>query len=70
MLKQVEEENLSFFLLLITDIINADSMAVVLGDKVDLFEKAFNKKLENDKVLLEGVIYRKKQVLPKLEEKL
>lgn len=67
-LKQIDEEDLSLFLLLITDIVNANSMSIALGEKADVVEEAFGIKLEDDKALLEGVISRKKQVLPQVEE--
>lgn len=63
----IKEDDINFFMLLITDIVNANSMAIVLGDRADLAEKAFNKKLENDKMFLEGVVSRKKQVMPPIE---
>lgn len=67
-LEEMEEKDINFFMLLITDIINANSMAIVLGEKADVVEKAFNKKIVDDKVFLEGVVSRKKQVLPPIEE--
>ena len=51
------------FTFLITDIINSNSQAIVLGD-VSVFEKAFNKTVENNMAFLEGVVSRKKQVAP------
>lgn len=51
------------FVFLITDIINSNSQAIVLGD-VSVFEKAFNKTVENNMAFLEGVVSRKKQVAP------
>ncbi len=51
------------FVFLITDIINSNSQAIVLGDTT-VFEKAFNKTVENNMAFLEGVVSRKKQVVP------
>lgn len=51
------------FIFLITDIINSNSQAIVLGD-ITVFEKAFNKTVENNMAFLEGVVSRKKQVVP------
>ena len=36
------------------------------GDKKEIIEKAFNGKVENNTVLLKGVVSRKKQVIPPL----
>ena len=51
------------FIFLITDIINSNSQAIALGD-VSVFEKAFNKTVENNMAFLESVVSRKKQVAP------
>ena len=51
------------FIFLITDIINSNSQAIALGD-VSVFEKAFNKTVENNMTFLESVVSRKKQVAP------
>lgn len=60
----IHNNKLNLFVFLITDIINSNSQAIVLGDNVNIFEKAFNKKLENNTTFLEGVVSRKKQVAP------
>lgn len=64
----MKENGIDLFVLLITDIINSNSEAIVLGDKTDIAEKAFNKKIGNNRMFLEGVVSRKKQVFPKLIE--
>lgn len=66
--KFINTNNINVFMLLITDIINSNSEAIVLGDRVDVAEKAFGKKLENNRMYLEGVVSRKKQVFPVLIE--
>lgn len=53
----------NLFILLITDILNSNSQAIVLGDTA-VFEKAFDKKVEDNMSFLEGVVSRKKQVAP------
>lgn len=58
--------NLDFYVFMVTDILNASSRAIVLGNKRDIFEKAYNTKLFNNTAVLEGVVSRKKQVLPKV----
>lgn len=51
------------FVFLITDIINSNSQAIVLG-ATEVFEKAFSKELKDNMAFLEGVVSRKKQVAP------
>lgn len=60
----IEEKGLSLFVLAITDILNSNSEIIALGTKTDAVEKAFDKKLENNRAFLEGVVSRKKQLLP------
>ena len=66
--KTIAEKGLSLFVFAITDILNSNSEAIVLGEKVDAVEKAFNKKLENNRVFLEGVVSRKKQLVPFIDK--
>ena len=66
--KTIEEKGLSLFVLAITDILNSNSEAIVLGEKGDVIEKAFDKKLENNRVFLEGVVSRKKQLIPFIDK--
>lgn len=62
--KFAEDNNLEFTLLLLTDIINANSEIFVGGPCPELVEKAFNVQLIDRQGTLEGVISRKKQVVP------
>ncbi|WP_295030077.1 manganese-dependent inorganic pyrophosphatase [uncultured Methanobrevibacter sp.] len=62
--KIIEDENLDLFMLLITDIVNSNSQVIALGKNADLVEKAYGVKLNDNMVLLEGVVSRKKQVVP------
>lgn len=64
----IEKENLDLFLLLITDIVNSNSQAIVLGKEAGLIEKSYGVKLENNTALLKGIVSRKKQVIPVLTE--
>ena len=64
----IEKNNLDLFVFAITDIINSNSQAIVLGKNTDIFEKGFNKKLEDNTAFLPGVVSRKKQILPVLQE--
>ena len=62
----ISNNGLNLFVFLITDIINSNSSSIVLGNNVDVFEKAFETNLENNIAFLEGVVSRKKQVAPVL----
>ena len=62
--KFAEDNNLEFILLLLTDIINANSEIFVGGPRPELVEKAFNVQLTECQGTLAGVISRKKQVVP------
>jgi manganese-dependent inorganic pyrophosphatase len=53
--------------LLLTDIMKEGSEVLVASADSTIFEKAFDKKLENGKVWLEGCLSRKKQIIPFLE---
>ncbi len=63
-----KDNNYDLFMLLITNILDSDSEALVVGsdETKALFEKAFNKKLNDAEVKLPGVVSRKKQVVPPL----
>ena len=63
--KQINDKKLNAFILVITDIINTNSKLLVLGNDKTIIEKAFEKDLdEEDSMMLEGVVSRKKQILP------
>lgn len=64
----IKKNNLDLFVFAITDIINSNSQAIVLGKNTDIFERGFNKKLEDNTAFLPGVVSRKKQILPVLQE--
>ena len=64
--KFMQENNVDLFVLMITDILENNSQIIVLG-KQEIAEKAFNVKLENDTAFLPGVVSRKKQVVPNID---
>lgn len=65
---EIVNNDLDCYVFMVTDILNASSKAIVLGNRKEIFEKAYNTKLFNNTAILEGVVSRKKQVLPKLLE--
>ncbi|MFB1082877.1 manganese-dependent inorganic pyrophosphatase [Jeotgalibacillus sp. JSM ZJ347] len=64
----IEEEKLALFIVAVTDILNSNSTIIVKGSHVSLAEKAFNVTFSNHTALLEGVVSRKKQIVPVLTE--
>lgn len=66
----VQSNGLDLFVFVVTDILNSDSTAVAVGSKTDAVEKAFNVTLSNNKAVLEGVVSRKKQIVPVLTDAL
>ena len=62
--KIIDDEGLDLFMLLITDIVNSNSQVIALGKDAKLVEKAYGVELVDNMVLLEGVVSRKKQVVP------
>ena len=68
MKKSIEENGLDLFMLLITDIVNSNTQTIALGNCAGIVEKAYGVKLEDNTALLEGVVSRKKQVVPVMTE--
>ena len=66
--KVIEEKGLDLFVLLITDIVNSNSQTISIGARADLVEKSYGVTLVENTALLEGVVSRKKQVIPVLTE--
>ncbi|WOO86960.1 manganese-dependent inorganic pyrophosphatase [Mollicutes bacterium LVI A0039] len=66
---KIANDGLGMFLLMITDIVNSNSLLVPRGSQEEIakFEQNFNTKLENGQVLLSGVVSRKKQIVPNLK---
>ncbi len=62
--KRVEDKKIDGFIFIITDIINSNSLAYVVGPNQKLIAKDFNASLNNNTMFLEGVVSRKKQVVP------
>jgi manganese-dependent inorganic pyrophosphatase len=64
MVAMKEEEGLHTMLVLLTDIMKEGSQLLCVSDDATKIERAFNVKLENNQVWLDGVLSRKKQVIP------
>ncbi|MBM7572296.1 manganese-dependent inorganic pyrophosphatase [Aquibacillus albus] len=64
----IDRKNLDLFVFVVTDILENDSVVLALGKQANVVEKAFNVSLENNKAVLQGVVSRKKQIVPVLTE--
>lgn len=65
---ELSSKGLAAYVFVITNILTSDSEVLVLGEKQDKVAQAFGKTLENDFMTLEGVVSRKKQVVPQITE--
>ncbi len=66
--KELAENNYDLSLLVITDILESTSIGFVAGTEDVFVEKAFNQSIVNKQIELEGVVSRKKQVVPQITE--
>lgn len=62
--EKAKESSLDMVMLLLTDIITEGSQVLVVGERSDIAEKAFNSTLVDNTAFLPGVLSRKKQVVP------
>jgi manganese-dependent inorganic pyrophosphatase len=62
--KEIEEKGLCLFV--ITDIVNSNSTAIVLGNRTDAVSKTYE--IKDNLAEMPGVVSRKKQVLPLVEK--
>ena len=64
--KEIIAKGLSLFVFVITDIVNSNSEAIVLGDRVDAISKTYE--IKDNIAKMPGVVSRKKQILPLVEK--
>jgi manganese-dependent inorganic pyrophosphatase len=69
MIAMKKEEGLHTMLVLLTDIMKEGSQLLCVSDDVSKIEAAFGKKLVNNQMWLDGVLSRKKQVIPFVQPK-
>ncbi len=65
--KTVADKDLKLFVFVITDILNNDSVVLSVGEAEEKVAEAFEVTLENKTATLKGVVSRKKQVVPNLQ---
>lgn len=68
--KEVADKGLDLFFFVVTDILNNDSVAVPVGSQAIKSAEAFGAVLENNQIVLKGVVSRKKQIVPALTDTL
>jgi len=66
--KKASSDGFEIILLMITDIFDNSSLFIAAGEHKDLFYRAYNVKPKDDTVYLDGVVSRKKQVIPPITE--
>lgn len=64
--KEIQDKNLDFYMFAATDILNANSKIIAIGNKANAVEKAFGVNLQNNTAMLNNVVSRKKQMLPNI----
>ena len=68
--QELQDKNLDLYMFVATDILNANSKVIALGNDTNIIEKAYGLGLEDNTVMLENVVSRKKQILPKILDNL
>lgn len=68
--EKIARKGLDLFVFVVTDILNNDSTAIVLGSRSGIIEGAFKSSVVDNRVLLPGVVSRKKQIVPVITEAL
>lgn len=63
-----EKNSYDLFVLVVTDILNSNSELLAVGSDLEQVEAAFSVTLNNNRAFLEGVVSRKKQIVPQLTE--
>ena len=66
--QQMTENGYDIFLLIVTNILESNSVLLVVGEPKTKVEEAFDTQLVNNVMILPGVVSRKKQVVPPLTE--
>lgn len=68
--QQIEAHDYDLFVLVVTDILKSSSKVLTLGKESGAVEKAFDVSLDENTAVLEGVVSRKKQVVPNITKAL
>ncbi|NMA80487.1 MAG: manganese-dependent inorganic pyrophosphatase [Jeotgalicoccus halophilus] len=68
--EEIEKDGYDLFTLIVTDILNSNSKVLALGAEFSSIERAFDVALDQNTAVLEGVVSRKKQVVPNITKAL
>gem|GEM_PF-5801679 len=68
--EQAKDNKFLYYILMLTDIYNEGSEMVVVGENKELIAKALNADMEDNSFYVNGVLSRKKQVVPPITEML
>lgn len=68
--KQIEAHDYDLFVLVVTDILKSSSKVLSLGKDSGVVAEAFDVSLDDNTAVLEGVVSRKKQVVPNITKAL
>lgn len=66
--KTVSEKGEDLFLLVVTDILTNNSTVVAIGEQSSAVSEAFEVEMDGNQAVLEGVVSRKKQIVPPLNQ--
>jgi len=67
-LEEVKADGRHTVIMMLTDVVKEGSELLVISDEPALVEKAFNGKIENNTMWVDGMMSRKKQTVPPLQE--
>lgn len=67
---EIKKDNLDLYVFAATDILNSNSKIISLGHDSGIVEKAYGVTLDDNTAMLENVVSRKKQMLPRILENL
>lgn len=65
---KARENKYSLFILMLTDIYNEGSEMIVVGENKELIAKTFNSEMKDNSFYVNGILSRKKQVIPPITE--
>lgn len=66
--QEIKDSDYNLFILLITNILESDTVALIHGEAIREVERAFDGIVDQNTINLPGVVSRKKQVVPPLTE--
>jgi manganese-dependent inorganic pyrophosphatase len=67
-LKEIKSEGRHSVIMMLTDVVKEGSQLLVFSDEPAIVEKAFNGKLSNNRMWVDGMMSRKKQTVPPLQK--